>query len=189
MRHKYETRSLILSRTHVGEATTYVTLLTSDLGLIYARAQSLRKPGAKLAHALTTFAESSCIVVRGKDGWRVTGAILEESWTHRLVTLEARVRAGRVSQLLLRLVAGEERDRQLFPIVTGLLEALAVSSPADHEAVEVLAVLRILSALGLDAGDIPGEPQLFSASLLAEVGQNRKRYVNRVNNGIVASGL
>jgi hypothetical protein len=53
----------------------------------------------------------------------------------------------------------------------------------------VLAVLRILSALGLDAGDIPGEPQLFSASLLAEVGQNRKRYVNRVNNGIVASGL
>jgi hypothetical protein len=73
--------------------------------------------------------------------------------------------------------------------VAGLLEALATLPPENHEAVEVLAVLRILSALGLDAGDIPGEPALFTVPVLARVEEDRKRYVTRINSDIVASGL
>ncbi|KKW40597.1 MAG: repair protein RecO protein [Parcubacteria group bacterium GW2011_GWB1_55_9] len=56
MRHKYETRGIVLSRTPLGEANALITLLTPDLGFVHARAQGLRRPGAKLAAALATFA-------------------------------------------------------------------------------------------------------------------------------------
>ena len=85
MRHKYETRGIVLSRSPVGEASSFVTLLTSELGLVRALAQSVRRPGAKLAPALATLAESSVVLVRGKEGWRLAGAVLEESWLEKLI--------------------------------------------------------------------------------------------------------
>ena len=188
MRHKYETRGLVLSRAHGGEANTFVTLLTSELGLVHARAQSLRKPGAKLAAALTTLAESEVVLVRGKEGWRVTGAVLDENWSVRL-GVASRERVARVSSLLLRLIAGEVQDSGIFPIMKGFLGALAVLPDDLRDAAEVLVVLRTLAALGLDSGGIPGEPSAFTLPILAEVTENRKAYIARINTGIAASGL
>ncbi len=189
MRSKYETRALVLARAHAGEANTFVTLLTPDLGLVYARAQSLRKTGAKLAHALATLAESEVVLVRGKEGWRIAGAVLVENWFVRLTSPDTRAAAARVSGLVLRLVAGEAQDTRLFPIMRSFLEALA-ERPADPpEAAEALAVLRILAVLGLDSGDIPGEVSDFSPPLLAGVALDRAEYVARINTGIAASGL
>jgi YD repeat-containing protein len=191
MRHKYETKSIVLGRAHTGEATTFVTLLTDDLGLVYARAQSLRAPGAKLAASLATLAESSVVLVRGKDGWRVTGAVLEENWFTRLSYDALHERVTRVSGLLLRLVAGEARDSELFPIMKGFFDALARLPEGTHEAIETLAVLRLLAALGLDTGEIDASAPatLFSESLLAQISSDRTTYVARINNGIAASGL
>jgi hypothetical protein len=68
---------------------------------------------------------------------------------------------------------------------------LAISElPSDlHEAIEILAVLRMLAALGLDAGEIPGEASAFTPALLAAVLEDRAKYVARINTGITASGL
>jgi len=188
MRHKYDTRGLVLARMHVGEANTIVIVLTPDLGLVHARAQSLRKPGAKLAAALATLVESDVVLVRGKEGWRITGAVLRENWFERLGNKETRVRASRVSGLFLRLVAGETPDTELFPIMRGFLEALAQLPTESHEAAEILAVLRTLAVLGLDTGEIPGGAD-FSSPLLATVFKDRALYVARINAGIAASGL
>ncbi|MDB5244646.1 MAG: repair protein RecO, repair protein RecO [Parcubacteria group bacterium] len=189
MRHKYETRGIVLARTHTGEATTIVTLITPELGLLRARAQSLRASGAKLAHALTTLAESSLVLVRGRDGWRVAGAMLEENWFVRLEEASAKQTAGRVSSLLLRLVAGEATDAELFPIIAAFLEALVALPEAEHDAVEVITALRILRALGLDAGEIPGDATDFAPATLQAVAQSRTAYITRINHGITASGL
>ena len=186
MRHKYETRGLILARTHAGEANTFVTIITSDLGLVHGRAQSLRKPGAKLAAALATLAESEVTLVRGKEGWRVTGAVLGENWFGRFPNLETRTRIARVSGLFLRLVAGETQDAELFPIMRGFLEALAQLPVEHHEAAEILAVLRTLAVLGLDTGEIPGGTTDFTAPALASVLADRAAYVARINIGIEA---
>jgi len=51
MRHKYETRGIVLSRSPLGEANAFVTLLTPELGLVRARAQGVRRSGAKLSAA------------------------------------------------------------------------------------------------------------------------------------------
>jgi DNA repair protein RecO (recombination protein O) len=189
MRHKYETAGIVLTRTPLGEANTLITVLTPGLGVIRARAQGLRKPGAKLAIGLTTLTESELVLVRGKEGWRVAGAVLSENWFERMQQRDARARAARVSGLLLRLVVGEAHDAVLFPVMQGLLEALATLPDELHEAAEFLAVLRVLAALGLDAGEIPGETHIFDAEALAAVVTNRNGYIERINNGIAASGL
>ncbi|HUX80921.1 MAG TPA: recombination protein O N-terminal domain-containing protein [Candidatus Paceibacterota bacterium] len=189
MRHKYETHGLVLARSHTGEANTFVTMMTPDLGLVYARAQSLRKHGAKLAASLVTFAESDVVLVRGKEGWRVTGAVLNENWFQRLRDIRTRSRAARVSGLLLRLVVGEVPEEELYPIMRGFLAAL-VECPVDmHEAIEILVVLRVLATLGLDTGEIPGEKTLYTTPVLAEVKEHRLRYISRINIGLSASGL
>jgi recombinational DNA repair protein (RecF pathway) len=189
MRHKYETQGIVLARVHTGEATTLVTILTPDLGLVQARAQSLRNQGAKLAASLATLVESRVVLVHGKEGWRVTGAVLEENWFVRLPDIQSQEIVARVSGLLLRLVAGEAQDVELFPIVQGFLGALATLPSDLHEAVEILTVLRVLRALGLDAGEIPVAESPLIPSLLSTILENRMAYVTRINNGIAASGL
>lgn len=180
---------MVLARIPVGEANTIVTVLTEELGLVYARAQGLRNSRAKLAHALVTFAESDLTLVRGKDGWRLAGAVLRENWFRRLSTRDSRERAARVSALVLRLVAGEVQERELFPTVTGLLYALATLPSASHDAAEVLSALRVLSVLGLDAGEMPKSGVSFGEETLAHIERERAQYVARVNRGISASGL
>lgn len=189
MRHKYETRGIVLARAPLGEANALVTVLTSELGLVRARAQGVRRQGAKLAAALATFAESSLVLVRGKEGWRVAGAVLEESWLARIPGADARARAARVSGLLLRLVGGEAQDPCLFDIMRGFFEALGMLPAEEQEDAEALAALRVLAALGLDAGDIPGGAADFTPSVLAAARERRPDLIARINRGIAASGL
>lgn len=179
----------MLSRTHLGEANVLVTLITPDLGLVRARAQGLRRSGAKLAHSLKTFSESSVVLVRGKESWRVAGAVLEKDWFARLGVAEPRARAGRISGLLLRLVAGEANDQKLFTIIKEFFDALVTINSGLHEAAEIMAALRILNALGLYAGEIPGGEPAFAPELLAEILEKRTSYIARINNGLNASGL
>jgi recombinational DNA repair protein (RecF pathway) len=179
MRHKYQTRGIVLSRISAGEANASVVLLTMDVGLVRARAQGVRRPGAKLAAALTTFSESELMLVQGKEFWRVAGAVLKENWFLRIGNSSARARAARICNLLLRLVAGETRDTLLFPIITEFFELLASLPEERHEETEIIAALRILAALGLDTGEIPKEIS----------NENRTSCIRRINRGIEASGL
>ena len=179
MRHKYETRGIILGRAPAGEANASITILTADIGLVRARAQGIREHGAKLAHALTTFAESELMLVQGKEYWRIAGAVLKENWFLRMKNASSRARAVRICRLLLRLVAGETRDAILFPIIIDFFESLSSLPPEKQESAEILAALKILSALGLDTGEIPEEIS----------SKNRTSCIQRINRGIEASGL
>jgi DNA repair protein RecO (recombination protein O) len=189
MRHKYETRGMVLSRTPLGEANASISLLTADVGLVRVRVQGVRQSGAKLAAALATFTESNCVLVRGREGWRLAGAVLEENWFARMSAITSRQRAARVSGLLLRLVADEVQDPKMFSIMKGFFLALATLPDREHEAAEVLAALRVLAALGLDAGTIPGDMSAFDSPVLASVSAERNNYIARINQGIAVSGL
>ena len=180
---------MVLSRTPLGETSAFITLLTPGLGLVRARAQSVRRPGAKLAAALTTFAESSLVLVRGRESWRIAGAVLEENWFLRMQYTARRTRASRVSGLVLRLVVGEAHDPGLFPVMNSFFEALTVLPEDMQEAAEILAALCVLRALGFDAGDLPGGNAAFTPPALAEIQKNRTGYIARINDGIAASGL
>ncbi len=191
MRHKYATTGLVLARYGVSEASADIVLLTDELGLVRARAQSVRKPGAKLASALQTLAQSRVVLVRGKEGWRLAGAVLETSWFAQLPA-PARTRAGRVIGLLLRLAPGEAIDPRFYWIMRDFLRTLAEVPETLADAAESLAALRFLRVLGLDAGELPeadsgegGE----DTRVLEAIERDRSAYIARINRGIAASGL
>ncbi len=186
MRHNYRTEALVLGRLPNGEASATVFLLTSEFGLVRARAQGLRKEGAKLAGALQTFCESEVTLVRGKEIWRIAGATCIENWSTKL-TLSNRLRAGRIAHLLMRLLRGESDDAEIFPIMQGLLHALAQTTEEQGDSAECLAALKILQALGLDAGPLPEAG--YGERALEEITSARNTFVSRVNRGITASGL
>jgi recombinational DNA repair protein (RecF pathway) len=189
MRHKYATRGIVLSRSSVGEASLFTTVLTSDVGLVRALTQGVRKSGAKLASSLVTFAESELVLVYGKDGWRIAGAVADVNWFARLPHEDARTRAARISHLILRLVGGETHDATLFPVVKEFFDALSTLPRDTHEAAEVLAALRILHALGLLEKDgLPSE-SVFTTESLRTIADNRSTHIRRINEGIAASGL
>jgi recombinational DNA repair protein (RecF pathway) len=178
----------VLTRYPAGEANASLVLLTSEFGLVKVRAQGLRKPGAKLAPALQTLVECDAILVRGKEGWRLSGAVLVENW-FRLLRPSARERAGRMSALILRLVRGESADAALFDAFGGLLRALSTLPPEQEDAAEVVAALAIVRALGLDDGELSDDALAFRADALTALAPSRRELILRVNRGLKASGL
>jgi recombinational DNA repair protein (RecF pathway) len=189
MRHKYTTAAIALARAPLSEASALVTLLTGEFGLIRARSQGLRKPGAKMGAGLQTLAESDVTLLKGKEGWRLAGSILARDWS-RTLPPGARARAARVAELLLRLVRGEVEDPALFTIYTNFISALAPLPEEEQDAAECLAVLRMLRSLGLDAGDIPGTSDAdYGETARTVILENRKEFITRINRGITASGL
>lgn len=189
MRHNYVTPGLIISRTPLGEESALLVILTPQLGLIRARAQGVRKAGAKLAPALTTLTESDLVLVKGREGWRVSGAVLGNSWAQVLSDHTVRSRAARLSGLLVRLVAGEARETELYPVVQDFLIGLRDVPPTLHEAVELVSTLRVLRALGLDAGEMPEVLSPLGEEVLRTIDADRLTYLARINHGINASGL
>lgn len=179
MRHKYQTTALVLARSPRGEMSATVALLTADLGLIRARVQGVRRPGARLAAALTTFAESEVILVRGRESWRVAGASLVQNWLPKLPRA-ARERAVRIIGFALRLIPMDTIDASFFPIVHETFTAFAREPETLGDAFECRAILCLLAALGLDAGQVP-DP--------SEIVRSRSPIIARINRGIALSGL
>ncbi len=158
-----------------------VTLLTEDFGLVRARAEGIRKPGSKLTHALQTLSETEVVILSGKDGWRLAGAVLEENWFAKL-SRSGRLRAGRVGGLLLRLVQGESADARLFQVFIDFVRALPSLQEEEQDAMECAVALDVLRLLGLDDG--PEASCKEHASI-----EDRRALIARINRGISASGL
>ena len=186
MHHNYETEAIVLARIPHGEKNYDLLLLTPHFGLIRARAQGIRASGAKLAGSFQTLTECSVRLVKGKDVWRVRGGSPLTLWSQTLSS-SSKERAGKVAGLLIRLLHGEVEDETFYDVYKGLLEALKTDSREEQEAAECLAVLRILQALGLDAGELPGVE--YKKETLATVLTDQRSYIARINRGIAASGL
>lgn len=184
MRHKYATPGLVLARAPLAEAGNVLTVLTPEFGVIRAVASGSRRSGAKLAPALQALRQSDLTLVRGKEGWRITGALLGTDYFATLAP-DARAIVARVLGLLLRLVHDEHADAALYDCLQPFL--IALPELTDKEAAETLVVLRLLGHLGLDAGQMP--PDGYGAHALAYASEQHAELVRRINRGISAAHL
>lgn len=187
MQHKYRTEVLVLARHPVKEHDATVVLATPDFGIIRARTAGLRKPGSKMAAGLQTLMESNIALIRAKDGWRLAGALSLRDWSKEL-SFESRKRFARVSELMQRL-SGEDPEPRLYEEARSFADALSKLPEEEQDAAECLAALRVLHILGHDAGDMPGDFCNYKPDALALITGERKSYIARINNGIIASGL
>jgi recombinational DNA repair protein (RecF pathway) len=114
-----------------------------------AHAKSLREGRSRLRYALQTFAHAEIDLVRGKSGWRLISArpldSLGDLWRH---PLKHRILAEH-TQLLERLIQGEEQNGVLFDdLLRGLQFLRDVDGAIALRSAELLLVIRLLAELG-----------------------------------------
>jgi DNA repair protein RecO len=158
MHHIHHTEAFVLGHKTKGEDSKIVILYTRELGLVYAHAQGIRKLSSKLRFTLSDFSRANVDLVRGKEVWRVTTASPIQSHKAVCHSLIAGRIVARISSLLIRLVAGEEANEQVFRAVGRAYDLLSLKNEAtDYRIIELLSVARILVALGYLSKSTLGE--------------------------------
>ena len=188
---KYHTEGIVLKSFDVGEASRGYHIFTRDLGLVYAKAQSVRELKSKLRCNLQELSHAELSLVRAKNAWRVTHAEAKMHLFSELAKNKAKAKlARRVLKLLRRLLPPEERQEELYTmIVSGLSFIRAHSlSPAELINTEVLLVLRVLNRLGYlggtdSLGYILASPYMNDMHV-SEAGRVRSRAVYEINRAL-----
>jgi DNA repair protein RecO len=146
MYQKYHTEAIVLAAYESGEADKTIILYTRDFGRVSARASAVRSEMSKMRYALQVYSLANVSLVKGRRGWRAAGASAIETALNKDVKAVAAF--ARISALLLRLVAGEEENKYLFEAVAQAHHALLSETCDAVPAIELVAVARILYALG-----------------------------------------
>lgn len=188
MHHIYHTEGIILGSKNYGEAGKYYSIFTRDLGMIYASAQGVRKISSKLRFVLQDYSYLKIDFVRGKDFWRIISC----SKTDKLEIIKKEKEKLRIfaniSNLLKRLLAGEEPNQVLFDdLLTGLLFLEKSKIKEEWLNIEVIIVLRILNNLGYIGGSDNLNSMIrspFEDNLIFEVGKNRTKILSKINRAL-----
>ena len=194
----YHTEGIVLGSRATGEASKIFSLFTKELGVLSARAQSVRETRSKLRYSLQDYSFASFDIVRGKNGWRVTSATGEENLA--VFSPEKRKEAlgvlKRVTTLLSRLSRGEEKDALLFDGLVSSFRALksaAVSTSAIKD-LEALLVMRMLHRLGYWGEDSVLSPFLELSAItephmFASFAPVRAHAIQRINQSLKETQL
>lgn len=192
----YHTSGLVLSSRGVGEANSLFTVFTRELGMIEASAQAVREVKSKLRFSLRDFSSSELSLVRGKQGWKITSAVLNDNFSDvcRPGTPSLRV-AARVSNLLQRLVAGEEKNERLFDMVHAALHFLSTEALSEDELAnaECILVLSVLHELGYLQDETAFRPFVgivdWSRELVRAAAPLRTKIVAQINTSLRESQM
>ncbi len=166
----YSTDAVVLSRVCTGEADVTVWLLTRELGIIVARAQSARKANAKMSAYLQTFACLKVSLVRGRHLWRITGTehMSTNSDTNTLNTDALRVFA-RISAFIRRMtITDTQSTLDLFDTILKARQELATSG-CNINTVEVITMAEILTKLGYMSMPIGVNKSIPISQLIVDV--------------------
>lgn len=191
MHEKHITEGIVLGKKGVGEANVLVYIMTSELGLVRAKATSSRKEASKLRYGLETLSRGRYTFIRGRAEWRLTG-VDEVSREYLSTTSAQRRRLGQVSRLLMRLVLGAEHTPELYKTIRDGFSSLA-HTEENADSVECVLVLRILAHLGY-LPELPAlapfvENNVFSPELALQAAASRKLLIKLINDSLQATGL
>ena len=192
--HIYETRAIILSTSPSGEADKSISLYTREFGLVRATAQGVRELKSKLRYSLQPGSLSVINLVRGRGGWRITNARLEENLFSALRSSHARLTVfARIQRLLVRMLQGEEKNVALFEELERGFSFLSKASELSLPEAELLLVLCVMHYLGY-IGQSPAlsmllEKGFWGAEAIAEAARQRRALVRHVNESMRISQL
>lgn len=190
MYQKYHTEALVLGGQEAGEADRTIALFTRDFGLVRTRASAVRSEHSKMRYALQNYTYANVSLVKGKRGWRVAGATalaLAQGDPRGIATF------ARISELVIRLVPGEEANEYLFLAVFAAHEALMREQVEAFATIEIVCVARVLYALGYISAEAL-ETALFTHTAytgehLLEAETMREKLLSSINQAIAETQL
>jgi recombinational DNA repair protein (RecF pathway) len=190
MYQKYHTEALVLSARETGEADRTYALFTRDFGLVWARASAVRSEKSKMRYALQSYSRAHLSLIKGKRGWRVAGAAALVAAGRDASGVSA---FARISELVLRLVHGEEYNAYLFDVLAETHLALMRDKVEAHATIEIVGVARVLYALGYLSAEAL-ETALFTHTAytgehLLEAEEKRDVLLSSINKAIAETQL
>ena len=194
MHHIYHTEAFVLGSHQSGEDSKIIVLYATGLGLVYAKAQGVRKLSSKLRFTLQNFSYAKVDLVRGKEIWRITTAVPLHANTDILCFPEREQVVARISSLVTRLVAGEEHNDEIFFLLTSLCETLRSTVLLDQKycaKIELYYVARILMTLGYlsrSAYEFIGDDVVSVPEALDDASY-RQKLVREINEALSLSQL
>ena len=141
----YITEALVCGASDANTADRSFLLFTRDAGMLYASAKSVRKEESKHRYALQECSHAKVTLVRGKSGWKVTGAEPIQNFYSRTETREVRSFLRSTILLLRRVMHGETPHPEVFDDV---ISACEKAHDYPHTRLESILALRMLSTLG-----------------------------------------
>ncbi len=146
--HIYTTRAIILASRAEGDGHKVLTLLTEELGILNAHAQSIRTLKSKLRYHLQDYCFSRVSLVRGRVLWRITGA--ETLSRAHLVDPRSRALVVEACALASVITLPDDPHTDLFEDMRVLLEYFGTCEYVDTTSSDALLLtqLRIFSRTG-----------------------------------------
>ena len=171
--HIYTTSGFVVESYPHGEAGKFISIFTRDLGMIAGVAQGIRLSASKLRYHTQDFSLATFSLVRGKEVWRIIGAEQEKNaHIHRAISSPSTLFI-QILKILKRLVAGEEKNEELFDVVLTayyFLQKPELDQTTLRNA-EYIIMLRILHRLGYIRSIVTLEPFLKDNSFTDELFQ------------------
>jgi recombinational DNA repair protein (RecF pathway) len=191
MYQKYQTDALVLRNYERGEADRVFALFTKEFGFVWARASAVRRENSRMRYSLQSGALARISLVRGHKGWRAAGA---SALSQLDMTERSGAQAfGRIALLLERLAGAEESNPYLFDTLVESHGALMREDTELHPIIELVAVARMLFALGYLSQEAFGTALFaetaFTPTGLRAVQEVRPRLLSSVNKAISETQL
>lgn len=190
--HIYTTDGIILKRKNFGEGNVFLYLLTKDLGLIIASAQSVRSHKSKLSSSLVDYSLVTVSCVKGKNGWKITNAAVRENFFFGS-SLFAQNLLAQLSFVLIKMMPGEDVHKEIFDLIYESFSFLKYLLKENSSDFECVVMLRLLYHLGYVAKNESIEKFLLNDDLNQEVfvgvNNDRTNIINIINKGLKESHL
>jgi len=149
---RYRTKGFVLKKEDRKEADQIFTLYTEDFGKIKVLGKAIRKIKSKLRGGVRLFSLSEIEFIQGKAYNTLTDAVIINNFKNTRESLEKLKIAYSISELLDKLIRGEEPDKKIWSLLNEIFENLnsAVSSFSEKK-LEILYYYffwNLLSILG-----------------------------------------
>lgn len=153
----YLTDGIILKKKDFGEADRLFWIYTEKFGMIMASAKGVRLEKSKLRSNLDVFTYGEFAVISSKDFWRLVDARETASLKLNRDSVEQTRLVGeqvkiftKATNLLIRMIKGEERNEELWVLLKDLFLRLFGEniSKEDLKELETKSIAAILKILG-----------------------------------------
>lgn len=185
----YHVVGLVLGHLAHGESNRLYQVLTPDFGLIRVLAQGVRLEKSKLRYNLQTYHFVELDLVRGREYWRLTGALKIGSANSSQIAF-----FRKLGLVLLRLIHGEEANMLIFNDLKRAWDLL-LEKPAGNESedLEIFILVRLLANLGYLASSEDSVSILanqdFTWADVSAISQKREVLIRVINASFLSSGL
>lgn len=145
--HIYRTEAFVIRQENVGEFDKNIIFYSRKLGLVRARAQSVRRPTSKLKSVYFETNHLDASFLKGRVFWRITTSKFLPDQITETENKEKTRAFLRILILLERLVEQEVPDEKIFENLLDAKNKILENKKPENE-IEIETVSQILSHLG-----------------------------------------